>query len=117
MEETTPTSSTVSASSTTSGTETASTPTTLLGAELFVDTEDPHSDGTDRAIVAGGVLGTSPTISSGSVMLIYRCRGSYHLSYHYMVSPASDESELMRRLTPEKTKSTSEVKEISHWEG
>ena len=117
MEETTPTSSTVSGSSTTSGTETASTPTTLLGAELFVDTEDPHSDGTDRAIVAGGVLGTSPTISSGSVMLIYRCRSSYHLSYHYMVSPASDESELMRRLTPEKTKSTSEVKEISHWEG
>ena len=65
MEETTPTSSTVSGSSTTSGTETASTPTTLLGAELFVDTEDPHSDGTDRAIVAGGVLGTSPTIPSG----------------------------------------------------
>ena len=63
--ETTPTSSSVSGSSTTSGTETASTPTTLLGAELFVDTEDPHSDGTDRAIVAGGVLGTSPTIPSG----------------------------------------------------
>ncbi|KAG4415545.1 hypothetical protein IFR04_011309 [Cadophora malorum] len=71
MEETTPTSSTVSGSSTTSGTETASTPTTLLGAELVVDTEDPHSDGTDRAIVAGGVLGAL-IISAVIIWLVLR---------------------------------------------
>jgi len=69
--ETTPTSSSVSGSSTTSGTETASTPTTLLGAELFVDTEDPHSDGTDRAIVAGGVLGAL-IISATIIWLVLR---------------------------------------------
>jgi len=100
MEETTPTSSTVSGSSTTSGTETASTPTTLLGAELFVDTEDPHSDGTDRAIVAGGVLGAL-IILAVIIWLVLRAM-------------RVNSCGALRR---KKTKSTSEVKEISHWEG